>query len=478
MNLLNRLGRLVLSIIGATVLVCISGCDLLGNLDVPVQEENDVVVTLRLDEAFQTKAHVRLNHDGSQEAYWYYMLTQDLAADADQLLADQIQKAVTETGVLQGNVGTNKNITFENLLPKTTYRVIAAIVSPQGEIVGDVATMDFVTLRDPEVFEVWPAWEISYKERLVSPNDPNKETEVFTCKVEGDTTQTYIPCILSKDDFEKYYVKGDDIKKDLGKILRRCFEDYVDYRNSVQVKWMNEVKNQSFEYTQERLLSGKYMMFMIGIDATGTLTGYYAQNELDRKQEEAFKAYDDWAGTWTLKGECMNRAEDGSPRFIEYTIDIVPTETNLYYELYGYDAHTMDSLEEIPYLIPLKLYFEKSSGDIYVISETLPDYPNNQGLADLWDFYAYGSVEVIYGGVLTVIPVDIENLTIARFSLTDSSHAKGYNTDITIDLYGESYDTQFVAFNYFYQSLGLFNYILKSADHVLRTETITLVKTN
>ena len=133
-------------------------------------------------------------------------------------------------------------------------------------------------------------------------------------------------------------------------------------------------------------------------------------------------------------------------------------------------------LSDIPSTIPLKLQFEKSSGDVYVMSEQLPDIKDNQALADFYDFFVYGSVEVIYYDVLTVIPVDMENLPIARFSLTDSSHAKGDGTNISIDLYGEHYNTKFVAFNYFYSSLGLFNYILSSADLVLRTETITLEK--
>ena len=60
--------------------------------------------------------------------------------------------------------------------------------------------------------------------------------------------------------------------------------------------------------------------------------------------------------------------------------------------------------------------------------------------------------------------------------MDDAKHAKGYKTPVSIDLYGEYYNTEFVAFNYFYESLGLFNYILESAAHVLRTDTITLTK--
>ncbi|MBR5499129.1 MAG: hypothetical protein IKV75_03105 [Bacteroidales bacterium] len=467
MNLLNRLGRFVLSAIGAGILLggmaCLSGCDMLVE---PVQTPEKTEVRLRVDEVFQDKAHVRLNHEGSVEDYWYYTLTEDFTTEAKQLLEDKIEQELAQTNVLVGNVGTNKNITFENLLPRTKYRVIAAIISPEGKIIGDVVEVEFVTLRDPDVFEEWPAWEITYKTRQVAANDPNQETEVFSCTVKGDTTQTYIPCVLAKSDFVNYY----------GSDLRKCFEDYIDYRNSFQVKWVQEVKNESFEYTQDRLFSGDYVLFMIGVDKTGTLTGYYSKTDFKLAQEKASKEYEEWAGSWTLKGECLNKADDGSTRTLEYKIDIVPTENNLYFELYGYDAHTFDSLKDIPGTIPLTLYFEKSSGDIYVISEVLPDVPDNQALADLWNFYAYGSVEVLYYDVLTLIPVDIENMRIARFSKTETNKARGYNTSVSIDLYGEYYNTEFVAFNYFYESLGLFNYILASADYVMRTNTMTLTK--
>lgn len=467
MNLLNNLRRLVLSAVGVGLfsggVMCFSGCN---PLDDNVQAPEEIQVSLRLDEAFQDKAHVRLNHEGTVDDYWYYMITEDLTSDAKELLVAKMSKELETTGALVGNVGTNKNLTFEGLQARTKYRVIAAIISPAGEIIGDVVSLEFSTLRDPDVFEVWPSWEITYKTRQVAPNDPNQETEIFTCDVKGDTTQTYIPCIISKSDFSTYY----------GSNLRRCFEDYVDYRDSFHIKWVDEVKKDNFEYTQDRMFSGDYMLFMIGVDTAGKLTGYYSKTEFKLKQETASKAYEAWVGSWTLKGQSLHKDEAGNTVPVEYTVDIVPTENNLYFELYGFDARTMESLSDIPQTIPLTLYFEKSSGDIYVISEQLPDIKDNQALADLYDFFAYGTVEVVYNDIPTVIPVDMSNMRIARFSMTGTNRAQGFNTSVSIDLYGSYYNTEFVAFNYYYEALGLFNYILESSQYVLRTNTITLTK--
>ncbi|MBO5980212.1 MAG: hypothetical protein J6Q12_07275, partial [Bacteroidales bacterium] len=67
MNLLNRLGRFVLSISTGALLggaMFLSGCNLLVD---PVQAPEEIDVSLRVDEVFQDKAHVRLNHEGSVE---------------------------------------------------------------------------------------------------------------------------------------------------------------------------------------------------------------------------------------------------------------------------------------------------------------------------------------------------------------------------------------------------------------------------
>lgn len=182
MNRLNNLGRIIISAVAALVVFGMTGCEeTIGSETMP----DETVVTLRLDEAFQEKAYIRLNHDGSQDDFWCYLVTQDMQTGAETLMKAHVEGALESTGEIEGNTGTNKNITVNNLEAKTSYRVIAARILPDGSITGNVAELVFTTLRNPDVFEVHPTWEIAYDGRRTASDDLNQESEVFDCSVGG-----------------------------------------------------------------------------------------------------------------------------------------------------------------------------------------------------------------------------------------------------------------------------------------------------
>ena len=412
--------------------ICSSGC----SDDIVPDEVKTAVVNLRLDEALQETAYVRLTHDGSRDDLWCYTMTQDMDADAEELLASYISKTVEADGYIMGNTGTNRNITLEDLDARTSYRLIAGMVSPDGSILGDVAELVFVTLRDPAVFDPHPSWSISYKERRASEDDPDVETEIFGCEVGADTTETYVACLLSKDDFVSSY----------GGSLRACFEDYVAYRNLENVKWQNVVLNKSSELVEDRLRHGDYIVFMIGVNAGGELTGYYARADVSIVQEVATEEYRKWVGKWTLTGYCDNT-------LISYQVEISPDENNLYYRMSGWESSTADTyFKNIPSDLPLLLYFEKSTGYVYVVSEELADL-SDETLAEFYDFYLFGCVEIDYNGVMTEVPVDVSNLRVARFELLDDNHASATPEIFSFDLGGVHYDAPFLYFNYSYISM-------------------------
>lgn len=434
------------------VMALLSGCSEDPNSGGPV---DNAVVNLRLDEAFQEKAFVRLTHNGSRSDYWYYMITTDLESDAAALLNGYIADILEGDGKLLGNIGVNKNITFTDLAAKTDYRVIASRINEAGDLIGNVAELRFVTKRDPAVFEVYDAWQITYKERRVV-TEPFSETEVFECKVtDTESEETYIPCLLSKDDFKKSY--GND--------HRKCFEDYVEYRNMLNVKWSKEVKNQTSEFTQDRLRHGDYIVFMIGVDAKGELTGYYSQKTCKIEQETPAEAYKKWMGPWRITG-----MYNGSS--VSYDVDIDSEENNMYLRLTGWENNTAsEGFHTIPQVCPILLYFDKVTGDVYVISEELPDFSDNAALADFYDFFLYGTVE--YNGRPTLI--DIPNLRLARLSLVDDNHANAYAENFIYDNGSEIIETPFLYFGYVYISPLSGGYMPVTTDmKVVSIETMML----
>lgn len=421
--------KIKLIFVGAilSVIAILSGCAKEEASTTPV---DNTVVNLRLDEALMEKAYVRLTHNGASGDFWYYMITTDLESDAAALLNGYIASILESEGELLGNVGVNKNITFTDLSARTDYRVIASRISETGELIGNVAELCFVTKRDPSVFELYDAWEITYKERKLV-TDPYSETEVFECKVTDEKSQeTYIPCLLSKEDFKNAY----------GNNHRKCFEDYIDYRNQLNVKWVNEVTAETSEFLQDRLRHGDYIVFMIGVDANGELTGYYAQKNCTIAQETATTAYRRWLGDWKLSGT-YNGVN------VSYEVEISPDENNMYYRMYGWESLTaLDYFANIPDDLPILLYFDKVTGDAYVISEALPDFSDNAALADFYDFYLFGAIS--YNGTTTV--VDIPNLRLARLTLVDDNHANAYPENFIYDNGSEVIETPFLYFCYIY----------------------------
>lgn len=444
----------VFAVLSVCIFVAFSGCS--GNLETETVED-EVFVTLRLDEVFQEKAYIRLNHDGNQDDFWFYLVTEDLDSDAEELLNDYLEQKLETDGEIVGNVGTNKNITIDGLQAKTEYRVLASRILPSGKMTGNVADITFTTLRDPDVFELHPLWDIRYKERRTSADDPNVEQEVFICTA-GDSEDTYVPCLLTRRDFEKSY--GND--------LRACFEDYLAFRNLEHVKWENVVTEGSSEHIEDRLRHGDYVLFMIGVDVNGELTGYYAKTDCTIAQEAATEAYRKWIGQWTLTGSCGDTK-------ISYQVEISPDENNLYYRMSGWESTSAtDYFNTLPEELPVLLYFEKTTGNAYVVSEAFDDL-DDPTLADFYDFFLYGCVEIDYGGVMTEVPVDISNLRIARFYFMNDNLARVAPEMFSFDLDGVHYDANFLYFNYSYTSVLYAGLVPVTADSVVpRISTMRL----
>ena len=234
------------------------------------------------------------------------------------------------------------------------------------------------------------------------------------------------------------------------------------------VKWMNVVTDQSCEHLEDRLRHGDYILFMIGIDVNGELTGYYARTDCRIAQESASDAYRRWVGSWTVIGTC------GDQR-IRYQVEISPDENNLYYRMSGWESTSAsDYFKTIPEDLPILLYFEKSSGDVYVGSEAFDDI-DGSAMSEFYDFFLYGCVQIEYGGSLTDVPVDVTNLKIARFSLLGDDLAEVQPEVFSFDLNGVHYDAPFLYFNYSYTSMLYAGLVPVTADSIVpRVSTMRL----
>ena len=78
MSYSNIFSRTFSSLVGLGMVICtlISAVGCTEGLE-ETKVKDRTTVSLKLDQAFQEKAYVRLNHDGTQDDYWFYALTQD-----------------------------------------------------------------------------------------------------------------------------------------------------------------------------------------------------------------------------------------------------------------------------------------------------------------------------------------------------------------------------------------------------------------
>lgn len=411
----------------AVISACLMSFTACQNEDENIGVDNLVTIKLSVDELFQEKAHIRVRHDGASDQFWFYFLTPDLESDARELIEEEMQQTLDFYGEIIGNLGVNKSVTFDNLSARTNYRAIAAAISPTGEVCSNIAELVFCTKRDPAIFEVNENWNISYSKRAASETDPDVETEYFT--VSSTDSLTYYPFVVLKSDFENTY--GNDV--------RSCFESYVDFRNSENIKWSKVVMVADGVHTEDRLRSNVYLAFMMGIDAEGELTGYYALNEIDIKQETPTDEYAAWLGEWTVSGTDY----DNNPK--SYDIRIEADENNLYYKMYGWEGDITDGYySEVPHTFPITLYFEKATGNAYVVSGFI-----GEPLEDVL-FYIYGNADI--SGSITAINID--NRKVARFENVNGVPHLLPEEYAVYDYAGNYLKGKYVSFSYCYTLRG------------------------
>ena len=380
----------------ATMMVSFYGCQQSESTEENVTA-TDVAIMLDVDKVTLGTANIRVRHSGDAEMMWVYMLTSDLQTPASVLLEEKLAADLDLTGEIVAYIGRNKSISITDLDPKSYYRFICqALDSETGKTVGQPSEIQFRTRRDPSVFEINDNWEITVGDRIVN-NQDKQEYDNFICDSEDDETYVLVP--LKVVDFEFYYNND----------LQAFFEDYLSaygYETG-DSKWKDVVKKGDMTWPEQRLRSGEWFIFMIGIDTEGELTGYYQKLELTIEQEVATDAYNRWLGTWQV----ING--DGTSSF---QIDILPSENNMWYYMSGWESDNVYQYDTTdPALMP-EVYFDKETGEMCFISQYLNTLVNDAGS---YDFYFSGTFT--YGSTY-VLGSEVLNYRMADAGFLDSSY--------------------------------------------------------
>lgn len=383
----------ILKLIAVISFFTFLGCE--KGQDTLVPQKENVSIVLDVDQVSLESASIRVRHDGDADVLWVYMNTTDLETDARSLIESEIKKNLELTGEVVAYKGQNKSVTVSSLAAKCYYRFICtAIDEVTGKACGDVAEIEYRTRRDPSVFERNDNWTISLGERTVDNND-KMEYDNIVCESSDD--QTYVVLTLKNLDFDFYY-NGD---------LRALFEDYHSSFGFEEgsSKWKSVLNSGNIMWSEQRLRSGEWTAYMIGIDSDGELSGLYQTLQFKVEQEIATAEYNRWIGTWTVSDK--NGVE-------LFDIQIIPCENNMWYYMGGWESTNIYQFDTYdPALMP-ELFFDKESGELCFISQYLNTMVTD---TDSIDFYFSGTF--IYGNTY-VLGSEVLNYRMAETTFLDT----------------------------------------------------------
>ena len=370
------------------------GCaeKLTGEEEVALNEKIEFI--LREDAIYLQTASIRVKHNGPESTQWVYMNTEDLTSDADQLITDRVKIESDLTDQIVSQNKTNISLNLKNLEPKQMYRLIVKAIDPQsGRLYGKVAELVYKTRRDPDVWEINDGWSITRKaERTQGIAEGSSEVieyENFECKSSDE--ESYIVLTLSRDDFNNY--KKDDAHKEK---IRTIFEDYHSDMSSLD-KYEDYILKGNSIWKEQRLRSGDYVTFMIGVDKDGELSGLYKRADVTIAQETPTEGYNKWLGWWEIS------FSNGHAPWNVYIDDL---DANMWYLSIGWEP---EAISEQVYNMGLKLYYDKSSEKIYFISQEVA------AADDGTNIHYYGTFP--YGTYQTVL--DVDNVRLAEAKITD-----------------------------------------------------------
>lgn len=377
-------------------------------------QTDDVLFQISVDKLTIATADLRIRHDGDQDVKWVYHYTSDLEVDPDELIESLVSGEIDFAGQIPAYSGNNRSIRISGLLPKTPYCLIVKAIDESGMLYGKATTFFFRTQRDLDVFEVNNNWNIEYQGRTegIDPGSLEQvEYENFKCTSTDE--EPYIMALIKQADYKAMEKNPDHELK-----LRTFFEQYVASAGIAENKWGEVIETGDCIWQEQRLRHGDWMVFMVGVDEQGELTGLYRQVDTTILEEEPVDDFNRWLGTWEVTGY-----NDGVQ--YKFNLSILSAEANMWYYSVGWEPNNVYAID--PAILPVEIFYDKTTGNAYLVSQYVTTAIDGYGSE--MDFYFYGTFP--YGGSYSF--VDMENSRIAELTMTDSSNTEAKVTGMVFN---------------------------------------------
>lgn len=353
----------------------------------------DVKFVLREDLVELSSASIRVRHNGSSDVMWVYMHTEDFDTDPNQLIEERVNNEYEFTDQIVAYQGNNKSLHIKGLEAKMKYRLIVKAIGKDGKLYGDVAYLDFKTRRNPDLWEVNENWSLTRDEKrseaAVSGSDEILQFENFVCTSKDQ--ESYFVLTMTKEDFQSY--EKDEDHKD---VKRTLFEDY--YKDFVSASdYKSRVLDGNSVWKEERLRSGDYVLFMIGLDEDYELSGLYKQFNITIEPEQPTEEYNKWLGWWQIS------FPNGATPWNVYIDELDP---NMWLLSIGWEP---EAISTDVYNLGLKLYYNNSNGKMYLVSQEVAE-ANDGSKVYYYPTFQYGTSKIV---------LDYENVRMASADFTN-----------------------------------------------------------
>lgn len=382
----------------------------------PGTEETVAPVTfsLSVDKVSLETADLRIRHDGSQNLKWVYIQTADLDTDADQLIDAAVAKELEFSNEILANSGNNRSVRLSGLLPKTYYRLVVKALDNFGNPYGKAASLLFRTQRNLDVFEENMNWNITYDGRTEGILPGSMETiefDNFKCTSTDD--EPYLIALIKDSDYKAYQKDPDHKLK-----IRTFFEDYIASTGIESSEWAEVLEKGDCIWKEQRLRHGDWIVFMVGVDEEGELTGLYRQVATVIEEEIPTDEFNKWLGTWDVTGY------DQGVRY-DFRLSILSSEANMWYYSIGWEPNNIYAFD--PAFLPVEIFFDKITGNAYLVSQYVTSAVDEIG--NQRDFYFYGTFQ--FGDSSTF--VDIDNMKVAEIKMTNAANTEARVTGLTFN---------------------------------------------
>lgn len=463
-----KIQRFITSLVALAAIIC--SCQTEQDTQtLPSNAKTDIEFTLSITDLSYDSAQVSVKHNGTTNDTWYGFLTEDTEKNVAVLIASKVAELQANGGDIEGlETRTTKRINLKNLEASTKYKYIAFAIAPNGLLYGKVEAIEFETTKG-FLLQTVEDWSVRYENRNTETNE-----ETYTVEFKKNNTPRCHVGFIPKWLVEAYE-KEEGIQEELaaygglrlnigGKIYLFSILDYLvfeelytfwGYYDEDSNYFNQETFSEGMTFRLPRQTSGTYYAVAIGFVDNQTPTFTYSVNEITIAKETASEDYNNWLGTWTLKGA----------NNLTYTLEFKENDPNFSYYVYGWECgssvHTDKCTEECnehmlftdftSYELGIPFYYDALKGSMFIQSMLLgAEASSDQTYYINWGMYGF----TIYDEKTTSILLDDEKIAEADKPVDAKTTLVGLpSTTYNIDASGNITEVDFT-----YSSLGYVMY--------------------